>query len=148
MFGNVGNGTIRLHTKFWLSIFYCSRYQSLWKLKMPLPNWTSLEVVLCIWNCFTHSSHLVEICDQQMANHTFLVQNLKQFYGCVSNQHFLCFPILLQLFYGSLDFVQDYPGEPVPEGKTKTNVDFLEQETVSGSGISWAICKSAPHPDR
>ena len=25
----------------------------------------------------------------------------------------------------------------------KTNLDLLEQETVSGSGISWAICKSA-----
>jgi len=23
---------------------------------------------------------------------------------------------------------------------------LLEQEIVSGSGISWAICKSAPHP--
>jgi len=32
------------------------------------------------------------------------------------------------------------------KGKTKTNPDFLEQETVSGSGISWAICKSAPCP--
>ena len=30
--------------------------------------------------------------------------------------------------------------------KTKTNLDFLEQETVNGSGISWAICKSAPRP--
>ena len=28
--------------------------------------------------------------------------------------------------------------------KGKTNLDFLNQETVSGSGISWAICKSAP----
>jgi len=28
--------------------------------------------------------------------------------------------------------------------KGKTNQDLLEQETVSGSGISWAICKSAP----
>ena len=29
--------------------------------------------------------------------------------------------------------------------KGKTNLDFtLKQETVSGSGISWAICKSAP----
>ena len=30
--------------------------------------------------------------------------------------------------------------------KGKTNLDFTEarQETVSGSGISWAICKSAP----
>jgi len=30
--------------------------------------------------------------------------------------------------------------------KGKTNLDFLEQETVSGSGICWAICKSAPWP--
>jgi len=28
--------------------------------------------------------------------------------------------------------------------KGKTNLDLLEQKTVSGSGISWAICKSAP----
>jgi len=28
--------------------------------------------------------------------------------------------------------------------KGKTNLDLLEQEIVSGSGISWAICKSAP----
>ena len=32
------------------------------------------------------------------------------------------------------------------KSKIKTNLDFLEQETVSGSGISWAICKYAPHP--
>jgi len=30
--------------------------------------------------------------------------------------------------------------------KGKTNLDLLEQETVSGSGISWAICKSVPRP--
>jgi len=30
--------------------------------------------------------------------------------------------------------------------KVKTNLDLLEQEMVSGSGICWAICKSAPHP--
>jgi len=29
--------------------------------------------------------------------------------------------------------------------KGKTSLDLLEQETVSGSGISWVICKSAPH---
>ena len=28
--------------------------------------------------------------------------------------------------------------------KVKTNLDLLEQEVVSGSGICWAICKSAP----
>ena len=27
--------------------------------------------------------------------------------------------------------------------KGKTNLDSLKQETVSGSGINWAICKSA-----
>jgi len=43
-------------------------------------------------------------------------------------------------FYGPLDFVQDYPGELVPEQIWT----LLKQETVSGSGISWAICKSAP----
>ena len=26
----------------------------------------------------------------------------------------------------------------------ETNLDLLEQEILSGSGISWAICKSAP----
>jgi len=32
------------------------------------------------------------------------------------------------------------------KGKTKTNLDFLKQETVSGSGVSGAICKSATRP--
>jgi len=30
--------------------------------------------------------------------------------------------------------------------KGKTNLDLLEQEIVSGSGISWAICKFASCP--
>jgi len=50
---------------------------------------------------------------------------------------------------GGLDFVRDYPGEPVPERQNqegKTNLDLVEQEIVSGSGISWAICKSALRP--
>jgi len=29
--------------------------------------------------------------------------------------------------------------------KGKTNLDFLKQETMSGGGINWDICKSAPH---
>jgi len=32
--------------------------------------------------------------------------------------------------------------------KVKSNLDLLEQEIVSSSGISRAICKSAPRPDR
>ena len=46
------------------------------------------------------------------------------------------------------------PGPPGSAGtrigktkKVKTNLDLLEQETVSVSGICWAICKSAPHAD-
>jgi len=39
--------------------------------------------------------------------------------------------------------------QPAPERwnqEGKTSLDLLEQEIVSGSGISWAICKSAPWP--
>jgi len=46
-------------------------------------------------------------------------------------------------------FFQDNLDKPAPERHNhsgKTNLDLLEQEIVSGSGISWAICKSAPHP--
>jgi len=46
-----------------------------------------------------------------------------------------------------LDFVWDYLGEPTSERyyqEGKTNLDLLEQEIVSGSGITWVICKSAP----
>ena len=39
-----------------------------------------------------------------------------------------------------------FPGLPGWAGirKVKPIWTLLEQETVSGSGISWAICKSAP----
>jgi len=39
-----------------------------------------------------------------------------------------------------LDFVWDYPGEWYQKGKT--NLDLLEQEIASGSGICWAICNA------
>ena len=50
-------------------------------------------------------------------------------------------------YYILTAFFQDNPGKPAPEKQNhpgKTNLDLLEQEIVSGSGISWAICKSAP----
>jgi len=50
----------------------------------------------------------------------------------------------LQPFYSPLDCVRKYRVSWYQKGKT--NLDLLEQETMSGSGISWAICKSAPHP--
>jgi len=43
-------------------------------------------------------------------------------------------------FTALLDFVRDYPGEPVLE--SKTNLDLIGQNIVSGSGICWAICNA------
>jgi len=43
------------------------------------------------------------------------------------------------------------PSRAYRKGKTrkvKANLDLLEQEIVCGSGINWAICKSAPHPSQ
>jgi len=43
---------------------------------------------------------------------------------------------------------QDSHGKLAPDKQNhsgKTCLDLLMQEIVSGSGISWAICKSAPH---
>ena len=37
-----------------------------------------------------------------------------------------------------------FPGVPRSAGTRKPIWILLQQETVSGSGISWAICKSAP----
>jgi len=48
--------------------------------------------------------------------------------------------LLLHLFNGL--FFQDNLGKPAPEKQNhsgKTNLDLLEQEIVSGSGISWGI---------
>jgi len=60
---------------------------------------------------------------------------------------FTLLSLLLHLFNGLL--FQDNLDKPAPEKQIhsgKTNLDLLEQEIVSGSGISWATCKSAPRP--
>jgi len=49
-------------------------------------------------------------------------------------------------FMATLRFVLDNLGELAPERQnqeSKTNLDLLEQQIVTGSGISLAICKSA-----
>jgi len=51
-------------------------------------------------------------------------------------------------FYCSSGICPGPPGWAGTRGKTRkveTNLHLLEQETVSGSGICWAICKSASH---
>jgi len=57
---------------------------------------------------------------------------------CYCYYYYYCFTALW-ILSGSTQVSQ------YQKGKTKTNLDFMEQETVSGSGISWAICKSAPN---
>ena len=53
--------------------------------------------------------------------------------------------IVLLLFWNlsRTTWVSRYQKDKTRKGKT--NLDLLEQEIVSGSGICWAICKSAPH---
>ena len=63
--------------------------------------------------------------------------------ACPSGSHTIWITHTHTPFYGPLDFVRD---NPVSWYQTsKTNLDLLEQKIVSGSGISLAICKSAPH---
>ena len=50
-----------------------------------------------------------------------------------------------QPFHGSVDFVRDNPGEPVPEGTFRHLLDFLEQnEDNTGTPTIWMDC----HPSR
>jgi len=52
-------------------------------------------------------------------------------------------------FTALLEYVRDHPVSRYQKGKTrkvKTNLDLMEQEIVSSSGICWTICKPAPHP--
>ena len=58
-----------------------------------------------------------------------------------------CLHLLLLLHSFNGLFFQDNPGKPAPEKQNhsgKTSLELLEQEIMSGSRISWAICKSAP----
>jgi len=55
--------------------------------------------------------------------------------------------ILLQPFYGALDFVRDNPREPVPEGTFCHLLDFLvqnEDNTWADAPTIWIGC----HPTR
>jgi len=56
------------------------------------------------------------------------------------------YTIVLLLFWNlsGTTRVSKYQKGKNQEGKT--NLDLLVQEIVSGSGICWAICKSASHP--
>jgi len=50
-------------------------------------------------------------------------------------------------FTAGLEYVRVSRYQKGKTKKVKTKLDLLEQEIVSGSGICWAIYKSAPHAD-
>ena len=58
-----------------------------------------------------------------------------------------CFMTTTLLSYTHTRLTALFPGLPGWAGtkKVKSIWILLKQETVSGSGISWATCKSAPH---
>ena len=72
----------------------------------------------------------------------------------INNQLYLSNRIGTALALVSICIQQQHPFNGPLSGTTwvswyqkgKTSLDLLEQEIVSGNGISWAICKSAPHP--
>ena len=59
-----------------------------------------------------------------------------------------CFPVSYQRTHTHTPYNNPFWGLPVPGWagmrKVKPIWILLKQETVNGSGISWAICKSAP----
>ena len=52
-----------------------------------------------------------------------------------------------QPFYGSLDFVQDNPGEPIPESTFRHLLDFLEQNEDNTDRCTNNLEGLPPHPD-
>ena len=77
---------------------------------------------------------------------TFLLVTLPIFFThTLSNKPFLIW--LLTTSHTHTRLTALFPGLPGWAGtrKVKPIWTLLEQETVSGSGISWAICKSASH---
>jgi len=77
----------------------------------------------------------------QFSNYTFAVQETTKFFNnCYYYYNHFTAPWTLS---GTTRVSWYQKGKT---RKVKTNLDILEQETVSGSGISWAICKSASRP--
>jgi len=107
-------------------------------------NGTICEKISYQWSAGSYANHLyLQTADATATPITQLptcqvhlqVSNQHYYYNYYYN-HFMALWIL-----SGATWVSQYQ-----KGKTKTNLNFLVQETVSGSGISWAICKSALRP--
>ena len=104
-------------------------------------------------NQLSHRGHWTTLSKQQPAgihknNHCKTLPainchpSIKQWYYTHTHTH----TTVLLLFWNMSGTTRVSRYQKGKTKKVKTNLDLLEQEIVSGSGISWAICKSAPHP--
>ena len=84
----------------------------------------------------------IQVAHNQAA--TFIHHSQQCTYWCPQYCSFSTNCFILWYYYNHL--TASFPGQPGWAGtrKVKPICILLKQETVSGSGISWAICKSAP----
>ena len=68
-------------------------------------------------------------------------------YGKCGSGDATIFQTTLQPFYGSLDFVRDNPGEPVPEGTFRHLLNFLVQNEDNTGRCTNNLDGLPPDPD-
>ena len=120
---------------------------------LSLPTWFSRDLIddvlssVCVQCCFYcfHCSSALEVFYKWYALYksTFYLLTYLLTY-CMSVCHVICVRFYNTHTHTRLTAL--FPGLPRWAGtrKVKPIWILLKQETVSGSGISWAICKSAP----
>ena len=140
-----------VETCIWPSWWHChSLSLASVKSRLVLPFWYRLTRVVpkkwllngCMYVCFNLQSHVgvnVSFCSTlSYYTHSLLIltsQKLLTIFG----PHLWVLHTHTHLFYGPLSGTTWESWYQ----KGKTSLDFAE--TVSGSGIGWAICKAAPH---
>ena len=96
-----------------------------------------LSAASCVLQLGHQISH--QICHQKC--HHEILNSTNRSYASHSINYYYYYHLTALWILSRNTWVSQYQ-----KGKTKTNLDFLEQDTVRGSRISWAICKSAPRP--
>ena len=134
---------------------WCSLVRGVWQCR-PLPrsvhaDWQPAMLVPAIWRRSSARLHLQGL-HRFSNNISFPTPSLSSSRKLGPSQHDGLNPpmirplILSKAIYTHTHLTALYPGLPRWAGtrKAKPIWILLKEETVSGSGISWAICKSAP----
>jgi len=109
------------------------------------------------WNHAIFTNKLFSsLCTYYPLYHYFLCAHFWQLVQCIEllpvllSDYLLPFPTthttVLLLFWNLSGTTRVSRYQKGKTSKVKTNLDLLEQEIVSGSGICWAICRSPSHP--